>query len=172
MSKLVVNTIEAQTYKYDSDTTAMTFNSDGNIIRPNLIAFRATGNNANYVNTSPVPFTTVTYNYGGGYDNTTYTFTAPIDGLYEFTAFFGIFRVNGASGNGYPRFRATIGGVDTDGLYTYFQAPTATAYVSGTLHDTYVLSANDAVKVLAPSNTNWGYYSSASELCFSGRLIG
>ena len=65
MSKLVVNTIEAQTYKYDSDTTGMTFNSDGNILRPNLIAFRATGNNANYVNTSPVPFALIIKSLSG-----------------------------------------------------------------------------------------------------------
>ena len=172
MSKLIVNTIEAQTYKYDSDTTGMTINSDGNILRPNLIAFKALGNNASYVNTTPVQFPTVSYNYGNGYDNSTYTFTAPIDGLYEFTAFFGIYRVNGTNGNGYARFRANISGTDTDGLYAYFQAPSATAYVSATLHDTYVLSANDTVKVIAPSNSNWGYYSNVSELCFSGRLIG
>lgn len=172
MSKLIVNTIEAQTIKYDSDTTGLTLNSDGNILRPNLIAFKALGNNAAYVNTSPVPYPTVSYNYGNGYNNTTYTFTAPIDGLYEFTAFFGIFRVNGNSGNGYPRFRANIGGTDTDGLYAYFQAPTSTSYVSGTLHDTYVLSANDTVKVICPSNSNWGYYNNVSECCFSGRLIG
>lgn len=172
MSKLIVNTIEAQTYKYDSDTTGMTFNSDGNILRPNLIAFRATGNTNNYINTSPVPFPTVTYNYGSGYDNTTYKFTAPIDGLYEFRAFFGIYRVNGSSGNGYCRFRANINGTDTDGLYAYFQAPTSTAYVPATLYDTYVMSANDTIQVIAPSNTNWGYYGNVSECCFSGRLIG
>ena len=171
MSKLVVNTIEAQTYKYDSDTTGMTFNSDGNILRPNLIAFRATGNNAAYITTSPVPFPTVTYNYGGGYNNTTYTFTAPIDGLYEFTAFFGILRATSSSGNVYPRFRANISGTETDGLYAYFQAPTATSYVSANLYDTYVLSANDTIKInVAASNAD--YYNMSSECCFSGRLIG
>jgi hypothetical protein len=172
MSKLVVNTIEAQTYKYDSDTTAMTFNSDGSILRPNLIAFRAAGNNANYIATSPAPFPTVTYNYGNGYDNTTYTFTAPIAGLYEFTAHFGILKVSSAGGSGYPRFRTNQGGVDADGIYAYFHAPTSTAYTAATLHDTYAFAANDTVKIIFPSMTNFTYYNGPSESSFSGRLIG
>jgi len=172
MSKLIVNTIETQTIKYDSDTTAMTFNSDGSILRPNLIAFRAGGNNNSYITTSPVPFPTVRYNYGNGYNNSTYTFTAPVAGVYEFTAFFGILRVSSAGGNGYPRFRTNQGGVETDGLYAYFQAPTSTAYTAVTLHDTYAFAANDTVKIIFPSVNNFDYYNGAAESSFSGRLIG
>lgn len=39
MSKLVVNTIEAQTYKYDSDTTGMTLSSNGSPVFPNRVDY-------------------------------------------------------------------------------------------------------------------------------------
>ena len=39
MSKLIVNTIEAQTYKYDSDTTGMTFSSNGSPVFENRLDY-------------------------------------------------------------------------------------------------------------------------------------
>ena len=39
MSKLVVNTIEAQTYKYDSDTTGMTISSNGSPVFANRLDY-------------------------------------------------------------------------------------------------------------------------------------
>ena len=39
MSKLIVNTIEAQTYKYDSDTTGMTLSSNGSPVFENRLDY-------------------------------------------------------------------------------------------------------------------------------------
>ena len=49
MSKLVVNTIEAQTYKYDSDTTGLTLNSDGTFNRGTTPAWQLRPDSASNV---------------------------------------------------------------------------------------------------------------------------
>lgn len=167
MGKLVVSTIETQSIKYDSDTTAITINSSGNILQPNLIAFKALGNNPSYVTTSPVPFPTVVYNYGNGYDNSTYTFTAPIGGLYEFIAFFGIYRITANGGSLYGRF--VVNGTSLQ--YAYSSLASSTGYLSATLNETFILSAGDTVKI-SMTVGNADYYSGPNELHFTGRLIG
>jgi len=64
-------------------------NCGGVISIPNQISFRATRNVHAYINTNIVlPFNAITYNIGGGYNNSTYTFTAPKTGTYYFYVIF------------------------------------------------------------------------------------
>ena len=66
-------------------TTVGDINCGGIISTPNQISFRATRTAHAYINTNiALPFNVITYNVGGGYDNSTYTFTAPKTGTYFF----------------------------------------------------------------------------------------
>ena len=57
------------------------------VIGTDTISFRATRTIGTTVQTLEVlPFNTITYNLGGGYDDSTYTFTAPKSGIYFFYA--------------------------------------------------------------------------------------
>ena len=58
-------------------------NVEGLILAPNQVSFKASRSTNYTLNTSIVlPFDNVIFNNGGGYDNTTYTFTAPVTGIY------------------------------------------------------------------------------------------
>jgi len=89
MSKLIVNTIEAQTYKYDSDTTGLTLNSDGYAIKskkPSVIVDMSQTSGSNvYVSVSagdPIPFGYVVEGDSSLINTSTYKFQCPVDGLY------------------------------------------------------------------------------------------
>ena len=70
-------------------TTAGDINCGGIITAPNQISFRATISSHVYVNTNVfLPFNVITINIGGGYNNSSYTFTAPKTGTYYFYVFF------------------------------------------------------------------------------------
>ncbi len=93
---LIVNNIEAQNYKYDSDTTAMTIDTTGRVTTTNKIAFKAIGNAGGaagaYVTTSPIIPGVIRHNHGSGWDNSTGRFTVPAGGagLYWFHLHMGI----------------------------------------------------------------------------------
>lgn len=87
MSKLVVNTIEAQTYKYDSDTTGMTIDTSGAMLKPKVPAFRVamTTTPSDTTDMNPVIFDTVKFDNTSNYSTTTGKFTAPVSGFYQFS---------------------------------------------------------------------------------------
>jgi hypothetical protein len=61
--------------------TVGNIDSGGIISAPNQISFRATRTAYAYINTIiALPFNVITYNVGGGYNTSTYTFTAPKNG--------------------------------------------------------------------------------------------
>ncbi|MAD22694.1 MAG: hypothetical protein CMO44_00800 [Verrucomicrobiales bacterium] len=167
MSKLIVNTIEAQTYKYDSDTTGMTFDSSGvasfpNKLTRNIPAFRAMGA-ASYVAFSAADTLTYNsttgnglYNLGGHYDTSTYTFTAPLDGLYYFKA---NALIQSEGPGGIQLRHGTLGVV-------------ARSYDHGrdfNVSGVFNLSAGDTIRATTESATSWylGTYGA-----FNGYMIG
>ena len=168
MSKLVVNTIEAQTYKYDSDTTGMTLNSSGvasfpNKLTRNIPAFRVMGATSYvaYSEAATLAYNSVTshsglYNLGGHYDTSTYTFTAPLDGLYYFKANV----LKQAEGPGGIQLRH-----GTLGILARSYDHGRDFNVSGVFN----LSAGDTIYVTTESATSWylGTYGA-----FNGYMIG
>lgn len=86
MSKLVVSTIETQNIKYDSDTSAMTIDTSGNV------SVKVAGAHAlvDYGGTTYVSktagimqFDNIVENIGNHYSTSTYKFTCPVNGLYQ-----------------------------------------------------------------------------------------
>tara|TARA_B100000073_G_scaffold94490_1_gene74990 strand:+ start:14 stop:838 length:825 start_codon:yes stop_codon:yes gene_type:complete len=143
----------------------MSIDGSGRVFKPNQPAFLALGANANYITTSPVPFPTVVYNIGSHYDNSNYTFTAPVAGRYFFHAHMGL--LNGSSGaQGYPWF--SVNG--TQQQYSYLNI-SATWYANGSLTCIFNLSANDTVKITV-STSSATYYNGPNETRFMGFLVG
>ena len=148
-----------------SDTLAMQVTSAGYVKKPAQPAFSAKGANGSYITTSPIPFPTVEFNIGNHYNNSNYTFTAPIAGRYFFHAHMGL--VNGGSGNQiYPWF--SVNGSQT--MYTY-QNFSTTWYSSAHLTCIFSLSANDTVAVTL-SVSGATYYNGQAESRFMGYLLG
>ena len=148
-----------------NNTSRMTIDGSGRVFKPNQPAFLATGNNSNYITTSPVPFPTVVYNIGSHYNNSNYTFTAPVAGRYFFHAHMGL--VTGGSGNSiYPWF--SVNGSQQQYSYSNFAG---TWYSTGHLTCILNLSANDTVKITV-SLSSATYYNGANETRFMGYLLG
>jgi len=69
----------------NSLTTTGNIYVEGLILAPNQVSFKASRSTDYTINTSIVlPFDDVIFNNGDGYDDTTYTFTAPVTGIYFF----------------------------------------------------------------------------------------
>jgi len=78
-SSVNTSTLNASTIDSSGDVSI-----GGIISAPNQVSFKATTNVAlRTINNNVIPdFENVVYNIGGGYDNTTYKFTAPVAGKY------------------------------------------------------------------------------------------
>ena len=76
--------------------TQLTVDSAGRLLTPNRPYFYARAANANHTS-GTIPYSLVDHNVGGHYDSSTYTFTAPVAGIYSFTFQF-FSRNNGNSG--------------------------------------------------------------------------
>ena len=147
MSKLIVNTIEAQTYKYDSDTTGLTLNSDGSMTRPNQVRFFArlssdyafsAGANGNW-STDDASWST-TINVGSGFSGG--KFTAPVAGHYMFYA---SFYANPHSSSSYHGCYFHGSGVDST---TYgFYASEGANDTATSLSAMYDMAANEEIKL-------------------------
>ncbi len=148
--------------------TTMTIDNSGRVFKPNQVSFIATGSNAAYINTSPIPFPNVVQNIGSHYNNSNYTFTAPVAGTYLFHLHLGLTQGHG-NNQLYPYM--AINGSNT--TYTYQSINASTAHSNANMTQMFNLSANDTVKVNflfgASSAT---YYNNAPECRFMGYLLG
>ena len=148
-----------------ADTERMRINDSGYITKPNQVCFVATGNNGNYINTTPIPFPNVITNIGNGYNNSNYTFTAPIAGRYFFHFHMGV--TAGHNTNAvYPWFNVNGSNI----VYTYHAINASTVHSNTHLTQIFPLGANDTVKVTFSGSGT--YYNNAAECRFMGYLLG
>lgn len=143
----------------------MRIDSSGRVTKPDQVCFVATGNNGNYVNTSPIPFPSVVTNIGNAYNSSNYTFTAPIAGRYFFHLHIGVTQGHN-NGTVYPWF--TVNGSNV--MYTYHQVNASTMHSHTHITSIFSLGANDTVKVTF--NGTGQYYNNAAESRFMGYLLG
>ena len=88
MSRLIVSNIETQNIKFDSDTTAMTIDSTGRVldaVKPAFFVYNSTNDWIDNVTAGTlIQFNTAKFNLGNHFNLSTYKFTAPVAGLYQF----------------------------------------------------------------------------------------
>jgi hypothetical protein len=89
MSILNVGEVQTNFIKSTTGTTSLNIDSTGRVLIPNQPSFAATGPSdyTTYNNgTEITKFTSTLFNVGNHYNTTTCRFTAPIAGIYHFTA--------------------------------------------------------------------------------------
>jgi len=148
-----------------SAATRMAIDGSGRVTMPYQPAFMAYGSGTYaYRGNGAIEYSTAVFNQGNHYSTSTYTFTAPVSGVYHFSA--------GAIAH--ASFTAS-GGIfieknSTHLFKDYQETGTRNRTVSGTAY----CAANDAIKVRIESSGSGGdyYYLGAGYGWFSGHLVG
>ena len=146
-----------------SNTAALHINSSGYVTTPSQPAFHADAGAAQTV-AGTVQFTGVMTNNGNHYNTSTYTFTAPVTGIYKFSA--RIMKAQDATVD----FHFRVNG--SQAANNLYDTATATNQLnSGTINMVRHLNSNDSVTVYSASTsgTNWIH---AGHREFTGFLIG
>jgi hypothetical protein len=138
-----------------SPAEALKIDTAGRVFKPRQVSFIATGSN-------------VVQNIGSHYNNSNYTFTAPVAGTYLFHLHMGL--TQGHNNNQlYPWFN--VNGSNT--TYTYQSINASTAHSNANMTQMFNLSANDTVKInFVVSGSSGQYYNNSSECRFMGYLLG
>lgn len=151
-----------------STNTRMIIDASGYVTTPSQVSFIAAGTNGAYINTSPIPFPAVSQNVGNGYNNSNYTFTAPIAGTYLFHLHLGL--TQGHNNNQLYPYMAING---SNSFYTYQSINASTAHGNAHMTQLLALSANDTVKInFVTSGSSAQYYNNSPECRFMGYLLG
>ena len=143
----------------------MRIDTAGRVTTPLQPAFHVRVNNSNYISTSPVPFSNSVFNVGSNFNTSTYRFTAPVAGKYNFLLQMYL-RVNT---NQYVTFYLRVN--DTRRIYSEFNQPSQQMYTSLTLPAIFDLSVGDFVDVEVVTNGST-YYGGNQETNFYGFLLG
>jgi len=171
------NSDSGQLAIYNGATKLWGITEGGLVQNPNVPSFFAwNDNNQDNVSGSAGTkfiFKNTLFNNGGHYDTTTYTFTAPINGLYKFTSS-GLYRQSSQNASGEMTFYKNGTNVVNRGLaYSYFGTTSADYHDQQTIECLLNLSAGDYVYTaiyVCPTNTN--FYINNGLGWFSGYLIG
>jgi|LakMenE18May11ns_1017448.scaffolds.fasta_scaffold9724102_2 hypothetical protein len=148
-----------------SYTERMRIDSSGRVTQPFQPSFHVRVNNGAYISTSPVPFSNAVFNVGSNFNTSTYRFTAPVAGKYNFLLQMYL-RVNT---NQYVTFYLRVN--DTRRLYGEFNQPSQQMYAGLTLPAIFDLSVGDFVDVEVVTNGST-YYGGNQETNFFGYLLG
>lgn len=169
-SELRVSTIAAV-----GGTSAMTIDSSGRVLRPasTLVVFDATTVSGGNVTSGTIPFNTAAVNLGNHFNTSTYKFTAPVDGVYEFFARF--LCGDGAASDASSGTVKMIVDGSTSISEAHFNSEDVWENVS--IFRIVSLTANQTVEMQMTGSGNGGYvYANGSGTAdynrFTGKLIG
>ena len=167
--------IKVNNIQNSSGTTALTIDSSGRVLRPTstLVVFDATTVSGGTISSGIIPFNTATLNLGNHFNTTTYKFTAPVDGVYEFFARFlcgDSTNNNSCSGT----VKMIVGG-STSISEAHFN--TTDAWENLSLFRIISLTANQTIETQMTGSGGGGYvYANGSGTTdynrFTGKLIG
>lgn len=157
------------------NNTAMTIDSSGRVLRPTstLVVFDATTVSGGSITSGIIPFNSAGLNLGNHFNTTTYKFTAPVNGVYEFFA-----RFLCGDGNNNDDASGTVKMI-LDGSTSISEGHfnTTDAWENITLFRIISLTANQTVETQMTGSGNGGYvYANGSGTTdynrFTGKLIG
>ena len=175
MSTLITTTVQGvQNVKYDASTTAMTIDSAGRVLTPEIPVFWAYSNtdSVSTANTAIV-FNLTDLNNGNHYSTSTGRFTAPVAGIYEFTVQ-ALFRKNNvAGGNGEITLYKNGSNVSGRGLAYGGQGDGDNAHYNTNFVYRMSLNATDYVQPYTYTiSSGSNFYLNNRLAYFTGRLIG
>ena len=175
----MVSILKVQDIKHTNDTSAMSIDASGRVLTPARPAFSARGTGS-WVevadgNTIVIAASTADINIGGHYNTSTYKFTAPVAGVYQFSAVVYI-RNNGGSASdsgtyGYIKLQKNDSNIAAmEAIHGYLNNGDAdqTDSISGLVQ----LAVNDTVRLVLQSagGGTSSYY--GSNTSFHGFLVG
>ena len=160
-------TLEVDTIKNTSGTTALTVDSGGRMLTPARPAFKAHSSASGWqsfgnTNENVMPFNTTQHNIGGHYNTSNYRFVAPVAGVYFFAS--QLYH----DGNTQLQHRIRLNGAAVTFTNNRTQGTTVGSSV------TLQLSATDYIDVTAKiSNTDsTDWYADPSYAFLCGYLVG
>lgn len=174
MGTLIVSTVQTQNIKADADTTAMTINAAGSVLKPELPFWRLRGPTPG--NESTAALGTVLFSAhvigdstGGGVTHTSGVVTVPTTGLYQINV-----HVNARSENAsytHTGLSVQVNGADID-VRNYAEADVYTRWRDVSFSSIVPLNANDTIKVINNYTTHSINIDGTSWTGFTGSLIG
>lgn len=169
MSILRVNEIQ-----HSNGTAALTIDSSGRIITPNIpifYAYQSAGASASALGPFTTQFNTTLVNIGNYYNTTTGRFTAPVAGTYRFE---GKFLARQQGTNAHLEFTFYVNGANVVSRSFCYTTVVGTGDHDTMIASAYLtLNANDYVQVgftVVSAGTDYWYGQNLAS--FSGQLVG
>jgi hypothetical protein len=165
----MTSVLKVDNIQNSSGTSALSIDGSGNVTATNYIrqtnpiAFSAKSTSGyGAYNNQVLPFSVENFDIGGNYDNTTYRFVAPVDGIYHFDA-----TIHSTTSSATPLWIRKNG---TNYFRSYYASVAGGYEGQVVINVNMQLSANDYVD--CHSGGNYNYYLVDGYNEFSGFLIG
>ena len=174
MSTLYVDNIYSKT----GTSQALDIDSSGRVLtpaRPSFFAYKSTSDQSdqNYTSYTQVPFDATQHNIGNCYSTSTYKFTVPVDGIYQFNWQVRVANVTTAN---YVwaalRKNANIDWGNSNFIHANLEDPQGGTYQTPGMSVTVQVSANDEIDVALVVNNDGSSRIQNGTTCFSGFLVG
>jgi hypothetical protein len=154
--------------------TRLIIDSSGRVTTPNQPSFLAvlTGTHtaSSVGNNNPIPFSNTAFNIGNHYNTSTFTFTVPVTGSYQFNWWV---RINNANTYVHPLMQ--VNGASPYSSLVVLHTITntgATTFVFTGRSDVLYLNANDTVRVVQQDSSFTSGTYQGNQCTFSGYLLG